>query len=1241
MKRIIYIIFLVVYAASCINEEGLGYEPEKEMDETSLISPSVRHAWTAEMPMTRALVDNLTTRSLEANFLRIDEDIQGNAGLYTYLGLNNGASEGDKTIYSEKINWEKAKIVEASVISSPDKDGRRSVFLNPVQGYPMYVKSEGDRKMTTYYHTRLVSWYPRTCELIKDANTGMAADYVFDNYNNSMVSLDPDFSKYEAEDGSVKIRFTGLNGQKDVMVSDVVEAQHWHEDDDPDVVCANSPRVNPHRMPLGHNEANPEYENIMTYKHYLSAIRVNAYPSDVSQQTIGLWGKIKRVVVVGQPTECHVTLPCTVDPATGKSDFGVAEFLDGESQLGDFDLVRTSMFGDDPNNDVHYLADPVSTLDGYTQAKPMKLGYALIAPDRGVTLDVHTDAGVYRVAIPHEYTVIIKDGSGNETKKTIDLFDEGKIYDITLKFETSNTIAAILLTDDGKNYYDLTAGKSYDSAYGEEYFDYKHSNCYIIHPGIQQAGSKPYDGFSFDATVVGNGDEGILPGFNLSTADIDPASVGLIWESSYGLIQQVELLYGYVRFRVPNYQEKTGNAVIGVFGEDGNILWSWHIWIAPSLPGSIAYQLGDVEVNVMDRNLGSLFAGMPENGEEALKSYGLYYQWGRKDPSMGPPSYDYFPMSTATSYYYDGFGGTQQSTGVLNIARPQIQDGIQNPMYLILPTEWSSYYQFDWLYHRVDNLWGDVGSLRKKTIYDPCPEGYWIPGDQLNMILQDAKNNGKLDAKEYALAVENGEHDIIFPYTGYKGVDRGMSSLVASWKYVGQKGDYMNAQVLADKSRGRGYVSKSPDGWSETGTDGKQSVYYQGGHFNIDAGGANRRTAATVRCVKAEPFGSIQIILSSDRNSYVYGETVSGTYDYVVQGDAMYNMTQTIQYGFSDNPDSYSGVQDWFDGELDTENGAFRWTLDGAGLPNEIKYMWIKMTIALTDLDVTIDKYICCTYYPDTYVEKLDIALEQGRYVFGNVIRGKYSAMVVGDSDAEVEVQYVVSSGFSTPDENSWKTGAVLDQAEDAEFSFSVNVNEPEYLTYLWVRIKVVYDDKTVYSDEYSCLFQPQSIVSCPPSDISEDALYVLIPLYNDNRYLAVNDGTNAALYSIDSMLDDNRNYVFVIESIEQVGSNVITDGKGNNYYNVIKGVVKHYATGKYLWWDGTDDNTPLTLSDSNKTAFYFCSDWNGGGDTSTMDIRVDENNNYNLYTNTGYSNLWINSNWNSNQWQWRLVQIE
>lgn len=934
MKRILYLtIISLLFAASCTDEADLGYLPNEGQSGRDVIAPSVMHAWTAEMPYTRSLVDNLTTQSLDANFLRLDEDVDGNDGLYTYLGLNNNADPEEAAAYEGKMNWEKAKIVEASVISSPDRDGRRSVFLNPVQGYSMSVKTENALKITTYYHTRMVSWYPRTCDLVKDPVTGMATDYVFDVYNNSMKSQDADKYKYvTAEDANgkrdVEIRFTGLNGEKDVMVSDVVEAQMWHKDGDDGVICGSSEGgySGVHRAPFGHNDADPAYENIMTYKHYLSAIRVNAYPADASEQTISLWGKINKVVVANQPTECFVTLPSTVDPVSGKSSqYGTARFGDDD---GNFNLVRTAMFGPDPNNDEHYMADESSTLEGYTSADPMKLGYALIAPDRGVVLDVHTDAGIYRVAIPASMEI------GEEgNKKTISLFEAGKIYDVVLEFKTSNTIAALLLNDDGKKYWDLTAGRNYDiSNTDQTYFDYKHSNCYVIYPGL---GDGNYDGFCFDASVVGNGNDGILPGFDRTTADIDPVSAGLIWESSYGLVQQVEFMYGYVRFRVPDYKTRTGNAVIGVFDKEGNILWSWHIWITGSEPQMVTVNLGSAEVGVMDRNLGALSEpGIPGSTETALGSYGLYYQWGRKDPSVGPPTYDYLPMSTATSDYYDGYGDLQQSTGVINIARPEISNGVENPMYLILPTEWPSYYQFDWLFDRKDNLWGEQSGMAVKTIYDPCPEGYAVPRDEINLIFA----NGTKTGNTYGVSVNDGA--LFFPYAGYKGVDRGMSSLTSAWKYVGKKGDYMSAKVLSSNHRSRTYVT-SAGSWSETGADGGTASYSAPDKYVTD--GTNRRTAGSVRCVKDKStLGSIHMNVFFDFDYYFEGESIGGTVEALANGFDIEGLD--LKHAFADS-DVWSDLQIEDDGfsltvpKLEKNNSmVFKLTAGLSGFNEEIDF---------------------------------------------------------------------------------------------------------------------------------------------------------------------------------------------------------------------------------------------------------------------------------------------------------------
>lgn len=81
-----------------------------------------------------------------------------------------------------------------------------------------------------------------------------------------------------------------------------------------------------------------------------------------------------------------------------------------------------------------------------------------------------------------------------------------------------------------------------------------------------------------------------------------------------------------------------GNAVIGAYDANDELIWSWHVWATDYDPEG---ENGSVELNgytMMTRNLGALANGNATTSE-ILASYGLYYQWGRKDPFIGPSTY--------------------------------------------------------------------------------------------------------------------------------------------------------------------------------------------------------------------------------------------------------------------------------------------------------------------------------------------------------------------------------------------------------------------------------------------------------------------------------------------------------------------------------------------------------------------------------------------------------------------------
>ena len=870
MKRVIYIIFTFLLL-SCVRE-SLPEDLAVPSGVSSEIVPAARvNSATLPPAATKALVSAGTVTAMEANALRIDEVLNDGKGTYKYDG------------------WDQAYLLEATVASSPTSSSAgylRSMYLNPVQAYRLNVTGTDT---TDFYHTRMVSWYPRTCNLYKDDKQNAVVTHFSDFRTGVNASV---YSEVE-KNGITRtaINFPGLDGSKDVMVSNIVEGQHWHSD--------NRSEGQKYCYPFGQNDSNPKYTNSMTYKHYLSAVKVYAYAQN-SDQVVSMWGAIKGVMVKNQPSSMSVILPnpeemrdASVGNSVQQNDATEAAY--GEpvfsAESVDFPLIKTAMYGDDANSTENQEVAEESPY--LVHGQRVYLGYALIKPNvqdgQVLELDIHTESGVLSVVVPMSVT----DKNGTRT----DYFKAGYIYGVDIKFNTEGAIADIVLNSGSGKYYDLSVGSTFTADDGSVVHDYKYANCYIVHPDIPGG---PYDGYAFSATTVGNGQTGLYAnsGFDRSTVNIDPVRAGLLWESSQGLVTQVELLYGYVRFKVkPNTE---GNAVIAAYDSQRRVLWSWHIWITDE-PQDVSYDIGGQTVKLMDRNLGATSA----SNTELLQTYGLYYQWGRKDPSMGPPAVDYLPQSTETSLYYDYYGSKWNYAGVTAMSQPTVRDGVENPMYLILPTDFSmTTYQYDWLYTNIDNLWGDYAhatqssvSKRQKTIYDPCPFGYMVPQDEISTLF--ASHAVSMSDKGMTVG------DSFFPYAGYKGVDKGVSSLSGAWRYVGQKGDYMSSKIDANGHRSRTYISKSGS-WTEYGADndgdgdGDSERRYTSRIYADDM--ANRRTAASVRCVKRENAlnSSIYTRFVADRSYAFVGDEVTFTYSASAYGVNSDGSTAKISSAYID-----------------------------------------------------------------------------------------------------------------------------------------------------------------------------------------------------------------------------------------------------------------------------------------------------------------------------------------------------
>ena len=203
---------------------------------------------------------------------------------------------------------------------------------------------------------------------------------------------------------------------------------------------------------------------------------------------------------------------------------------------------------------------------------------------------------------------------------------------------------------------------------------------------------------------------------------LQTASVDIIWQSKSSLIQYLDFENGKVSFYVAADDDTTdiklGNALLGAYGADGELLWSWHLWVADYDPdaegGTVAYN----GYTMMTRNLGALAADNSST-DDILASFGLFYQWGRKDPFVGPSSYQASNGSSAAMYNASGSRVTLTAEAS-SAATGTVEYATQHPLIYITGVSES---HSDWLWSaRSDALWSAIG----KTVNDPCPYGWRV-----------------------------------------------------------------------------------------------------------------------------------------------------------------------------------------------------------------------------------------------------------------------------------------------------------------------------------------------------------------------------------------------------------------------------------------------------------------------------------------------------------------------------------
>ena len=238
------------------------------------------------------------------------------------------------------------------------------------------------------------------------------------------------------------------------------------------------------------------------------------------------------------------------------------------------------------------------------------------------------------------------------------------------------------------------------------------------------------------------------------------AKAALLWETwnnqdavtANSVIASVGYADDFITFSTPATL-KPGNALIAALDANDVVLWSWHIWI-PATPITDAVEANYSVKPAMSRNLGAL-VDTPAALDEAatVESFGLLYEWGRKDP---------FPGLGVVN----GKGGiTVAGTEMTTQAAPMtVEEAIKNPTVYIIKNDSSK----DWLpavEDYIGSLWGET----VKSVYDPCPVGYMLP--QRNTSCGFWDSGTKLSDRDYfALDADNCCYTVgtlRFPLSGY------------------------------------------------------------------------------------------------------------------------------------------------------------------------------------------------------------------------------------------------------------------------------------------------------------------------------------------------------------------------------------------------------------------------------------------------------------------------------------------
>lgn len=300
-----------------------------------------------------------------------------------------------------------------------------------------------------------------------------------------------------------------------------------------------------------------------------------------------------------------------------------------------------------------------------------------------------------------------------------------------------------------------------------------YANCYMVH----MAGDYTFKTRKIDNSPINN-----------------IAKVDWLWVSKVegqqgnALISNISYADGTVSFTASEHE---GNALLAAFDSTGNIVWSWHIWMTDK-PEVFDYQNNAIPQSngqtdgyyCMDRNLGATDA----TALGGYETFGLYYQWGRKDPFVGDATEERardvqnggwmnvtapFGNSSSLTVCNSAYTQAAWSATATSAAIGSIEYATANPMTFLTGDPTSN--KADWL--NLNNLGAEKNNIIydadkslwrpfQKSNYDPCPVGYQVPRKAMWVSLLST-NSVHTEYKGFVNITDSGQ-SVWYPSAGYR-----------------------------------------------------------------------------------------------------------------------------------------------------------------------------------------------------------------------------------------------------------------------------------------------------------------------------------------------------------------------------------------------------------------------------------------------------------------------------------------